>query len=240
MALLIISSIIVKNFNLWIYDIINAALAGGLGLFFNWNITKTRMGLEISAVKLDEERNKYVDQSITDELTQLKNRRDFMQTFKRYLSNYRSSDDWLCIAFADIDFFKLYNDHYGHQKGDECLRSIGTVLNSLKDKLAVYSARIGGEEFALLWFEHDSSHVNEVISQLTDLLRELKIPHKKSKVSDYVTMSIGVYLMRCGSSYNTQVLYELADEALYKAKASGRNCTIVTGDGIDQYIITPT
>ena len=195
--------------------------------------------LEISTTMLEDEKNKYLDQSTVDELTQLKNRRDFMNTFQRYLSNYRTSDDWLCIALADIDFFKFYNDHYGHPQGDVCLRSIGDSLNKLRDDLGVYSARVGGEEFAVLWFEREASHVDKVINHWKNMIRDLKIPHEKSKVSDFVTMSIGVYVTRCGSSHDNQALYDLADKALYAAKGSGRNCAIITGDEIKQYKITP-
>ncbi|MCL2441901.1 MAG: GGDEF domain-containing protein [Treponema sp.] len=238
MAIFIVSTILCKDPEIWIYDVTIVALAGSLSIYFNWHITKLRMGMEISTTKLEEELNKYVDQSITDELTQLRNRRDFMQTFQRFLSNYRASDDWLCVALADIDFFKFYNDHYGHPKGDDCLRSIGEVLNSL-NSLGVYAARVGGEEFALLWFEKDPSHVDKIVHHWTNAIRDLKIPHEKSKVSGYVTMSIGVYIVRCGSPHDTQELYDLADKALYTAKGSGRNCTIVCGDEIKQYKITP-
>jgi diguanylate cyclase (GGDEF)-like protein len=172
-------------------------------------------------------------------LTQLRNRRDFQQTFKRYLSNYRTSDNWLCIAILDIDFFKFYNDHYGHPKGDDCLRCIGKVLNGLSDAFDVYSARVGGEEFALLWFENDASHVDTVVSRLQELIKEQKIAHEKSKVSPYVTVSIGVFVEPCGSPNDTQTLYDMADKALYTAKEGGRNCAVVYGDTIEEYKITP-
>ncbi|MCL2764043.1 MAG: GGDEF domain-containing protein [Treponema sp.] len=238
MVIFMTSSVIIKESSVWILDVVNILVAGALSIYFCWQITKLRMGLEISAIKLEEERNKYVDQSITDELTQLRNRRDFMQTFQRYISNYRTSDDWLCVALADIDFFKLYNDHYGHPRGDECLRSIGEALNSLSS-LGVYAARVGGEEFALLWFEKDVTHIDKIINHWTEAIRNLKIVHEKSKVSEYVTMSIGVYVVRCGSSHDTQALYDLADRALYTAKGSGRNCTIVGGEEIKEYKISP-
>jgi len=237
MVIFNLSSMIFKERTVWFYDIVNTLVAGSLSIYFSWHITKLRMGMELSASNLEEERNKYVDQSITDELTQLRNRRDFNQTFQRYLSNYRTSDDWLCIALADIDFFKFYNDHYGHPKGDDCLRGIGAALNSLS-ALGVYASRVGGEEFALLWFEKDVSHVERIITQWTDTIRALKIPHEKSKVSEYVTMSIGVYVVRCGTFHDTKVLYDLADKALYTAKSSGRNCTIVCGDEVKEYKIS--
>jgi len=238
MFVYMISAILFKPPNYAIFYIVNSFVAGILSLFLTWHITKLRLGLELSTIKLEEERNKYVDQSMTDELTQLKNRRDFMQTFQRYLSNYRSSDDWLCVAIADIDFFKNYNDHYGHPQGDECLRNIGKALASL-NSAGVYAARVGGEEFALLWFVKDPAHVDKIVIKWTEAIKNLTIQHEKSKISAYVTMSIGVYIVRCGSHHDKQELYDLADKALYTAKKSGRNCTIICGDEIKQYKITP-
>ncbi|MDR0455919.1 MAG: diguanylate cyclase [Treponema sp.] len=233
----IVSTVFVKSFDNWILDIINAVVAGIISLYFNWQVSKLRLGLELSATMLEDERNNYFDQSTIDELTKLKNRRDFQQTFKRYLANYRTSDNWLCIGIIDIDFFKFYNDHYGHPMGDDCLRAVGRVLNSLKDSLDVYSARVGGEEFALLWFETEASHVDAVVSHLQGLIKELKIPHERSKVSPYVSMSIGIFIERCGTYDDTQTMYDLADKALYTAKEGGRNCAVIHGDEIEQYRI---
>jgi diguanylate cyclase (GGDEF)-like protein len=220
-----------------VYNTIDAFLAGIIGLYFTWQITKLRLGLELSTSLLEEERNKYLNQSTIDELTQLNNRRDFMQTFQRYLHNYRSYDDWLCIAIADIDFFKFFNDHYGHPKGDECLRGVGAAFTKVKETMGVYTARVGGEEFAMLWFEKDASHVDEVIKYFAGLIREMNMPHAKSKVSDHVTVSVGVYVEQLGESSDVKTLYNLADEALYKAKEGGRNCAVITGRKIDQYKI---
>jgi len=222
------------------FYIINSIIACLMSLYFSWQITKLRLGLEISTTMLEDEKNKYLDQSTVDELTQLKNRRDFMNTFQRHLTNYRTSDNWLCIALADIDFFKLYNDNYGHPQGDVCLRSIGAALNRLRDELGIYSARVGGEEFAVLWFEKDAANVDVVINKWMDIISELKLLHEKSKVSDYVTMSIGVYVSKCGAYNETQTLYDLADKALYAAKGTGRNCAVINGDEIKQYKITPS
>ena len=238
-VLFVTTSVITKESEYWIFDICNALFAGFISLFLSWQISKLRLGMELSANMLEEERNKYLDQSTIDELTKLKNRRDFMQTFQRYVVNYRTTDDWLCIAICDIDFFKNYNDHYGHQKGDDCLCAIGGVFNSLMESMGVYSARVGGEEFALLWFEKEVSCADKVVSMVAELVRNLKIPHEKSKVAPYVTLSMGVYIIRCGSSSDMHTLYDLADKALYIAKSSGRNCAIVSGTEIKQYKITP-
>ena len=239
MAVFIVSAILMKKPQHWTFDIINCVIAGVMGLYFNWHNTKLRLGLELSANMLEEEKNKYFDQSTIDELTKCKNRRDFQATFQRYQSNYRTFDEWLCIALSDIDFFKFYNDHYGHPMGDECLRSVGRVLNSLMESHGVYAARVGGEEFAMLWFEKDAAHASEVVSHISNSINKLKIPHEKSKVMPHVTLSIGVYIEKCGSPTDTSVLYDLADKALYTAKSSGRNCAIISGSEIKEYKITP-
>jgi diguanylate cyclase (GGDEF)-like protein len=222
-----------------VFNVINVTIAAVISLFFSWQINKLRLSLEYSTTQLEEERNKYLNQSTTDELTQLRNRRDYMSTFQRFVHNFRASDDWFCVAIGDIDFFKNYNDHYGHPKGDDCLRAVGGVLNNIRETMGVYTARVGGEEFSMLWFEKDACNVDAVVRKMTNLLRELKMPHEKSKVSEYVTMSIGVYVVRCSMSNDVQTLYDAADKALYAAKTSGRNCAIVCGDEIKQYKITP-
>ena len=238
-VIFIISTVLVKSYHNWSIDILNVLFAGIISLFANWQISKLRITTLSSVSKLEDERNRYYDQSTIDELTELRNRRDFSQTFQRYLSSYRTADDWLCIAIFDIDFFKRYNDHYGHIMGDDCLRAIGRMLNALRESMGLYSARVGGEEFAILWFESDLSHINTVIARLNALVRELKIPHERSRLEPYVTISTGVYVERCGSSDDMRTLYDLADKALYIAKSSGRNCAIISGRDFEQYKITP-
>jgi diguanylate cyclase (GGDEF)-like protein len=240
MIIFIVSAVIVNEYDVLIFNVVNAIIAGMISLYFTWHITKLKLGLEYSTGKLEEERSKYLNQSAIDELTQLRNRRDYMQTFQRFVRNFRASDDWFCVAISDIDFFKNYNDHYGHPKGDDCLRAVGGVLNNLRETMGVYTARVGGEEFSMLWFERDISNVDSVVKKVTNSLKDLKIPHEKSKVSEFVTMSIGVYVVRCSLSNDVQTLYDAADKALYMAKAGGRNCAIVCGEEIKQYKITPS
>ena len=221
MTVFIVSAIIVKDPQNWVFDIANVLVAGSVSLIFGWQVTMLRMVSALSVSRLKED-------STVDELTRLKNRRDFMQTFQRRLSNYRSSDDWLCIAIMDIDFFKDYNDHYGHTQGDECLRSIGKALNILGNT-GIYAARVGGEEFALLWPEKEAKHIQNTISRIQLAINELKIPHAKSKVADHVTVSIGIHTVRSGSSDDINTLYDIADKALYAAKRSGRNRAVIHG-----------
>jgi diguanylate cyclase (GGDEF)-like protein len=228
MAVFITCSVMVKPFDDWNMDLINVLFAGYVGLFFGWQSTMFRMSLISTAKKFEDERNNYYQQSTVDELTQLKNRRDFTQTFQRFLTNYRQSDKYLCIAMLDIDFFKKYNDHYGHLMGDECLRAIGRTLKKLQEGTGIYNARVGGEEFALIWFEDKTEDVKEIASRINQMVIDLNIPHAKSEAAPYVTVSIGVHVVPCGSSTDKGALYDLADKALYAAKSSGRNRAVIT------------
>jgi len=227
MLIFIVAAILVKAPSDWSIDVINAVFSGIIGLIFNWQITMNRMSLFSAASILKEERNTYYDQSTIDELTKLKNRRDFMVTFKRFLSRHRESDNYLCLALIDIDFFKDYNDHYGHPKGDECLRSIGKALNDLHSD-NIYAARIGGEEFALLWFEKEFAHVDNVASLVRNSINNLRIPHEKSEVAEYVSISIGIHVVKCDISNDMQDIYDAADKALYAAKKNGRNRAVIS------------
>jgi len=239
-VIFIVLSIYFKTPEIYSADIFNVVFATIISLFLCWRTTMQRFVSNVSISRMEDERNKYLEESTVDELTKLRNRRHFMQTFKRYLVNYRAGDDYLCLAIADIDFFKNYNDFYGHPKGDDCLRAIGEAFNRLKETMGVYCARVGGEEFALLWFEkEDLSHVNAVVSRVAKLIHLLKIPHEKSGVSNFVTMSLGVYVEKCGASNDTDEVYEFADKALYSAKNGGRNCAIIKGRTINEYRLDP-
>ncbi|MCL2277194.1 MAG: GGDEF domain-containing protein [Treponema sp.] len=227
MTVFMVITILVKPIDCSSMDVTNSLFAGLLSLYFGWQITKHRITSALTINELENERNNYFDQSTIDELTQLKNRRDFMQTFQRFSDNYRQSDNFLCLAIMDIDFFKNYNDHYGHPKGDECLRSIGKAFLSLKESMNIYISRIGGEEFAMLWFEKDADNAKEVASKVNQLVRDLNIKHEFSDAAPRVTVSIGVHISPCGAIHDNQVLYNLADKALYTAKSNGRDRAFV-------------
>ena len=221
LALYITAIIHVKIPSVWNYDIQNALFAGIMGLIFGWQFIMNRITTLSNEKKLKHE-------NTIDALTQLCNYRDFMNTFQRFITSHRQSDHFLCIALIDIDFFKNYNDHYGHPQGDECLRAIGTVLNNLKKSDGIYAARIGGEEFALLWHNENPSDAVNLCSRINEIIWDLKIPHEKSIVAPYITVSIGMHVAQYGISHDIKSLYNLADKALYSAKDSGRNCTVVS------------
>ena len=230
-----ISTVLMKSFDLWLMDLIGLTIAIPISIAYAWYISQYRLLANLNSLKLKDERNRFHSQSIIDELTQLKNRRDFDNKFSRYLTDYREKDNFLCLAIADIDYFKEYNDHYGHLGGDECLRTIGSALLLPWDNKSVYTARIGGEEFALLWFEEEKADAQNIVLQLHKRVNDLKIPHAKSTVSEYVSLSIGVCIVQSKNENNAQdTIYSNADKALYEAKKDGRNQAVIF-DGDKKY-----
>lgn len=210
----------------YVCDIAPAAFGTVVGICFAWYVNMHKMVAVNTKIELEQERDKFLAQSITDELTQLGNRRDFKNKLERYLTDNRKNDNFLCLAIMDIDHFKDYNDYYGHPKGDECLRDIGRALSYHWENPSVYAARIGGEEFALLWFEENEGGAKNVVLQAQERIKELDMPHERSSVSSRVTFSIGVHIHHMIHTSNTQDIYKSADNALYKAKDEGRNSVI--------------
>jgi diguanylate cyclase (GGDEF)-like protein len=135
----------------------------------------------------------------------------------------------------DVDYFKKYNDHYGHPKGDFVLQSIGKVLQVLIEEERVFAARVGGEEFIILWTENRVAEAERVAVKLRQMIIDLQIPHVKSSVAPYITASLGMYILRGGTIGATEDLYNNADSALYEAKKRGRNC-IWLRDSVDKIL----
>ncbi|MCL2855061.1 MAG: GGDEF domain-containing protein [Defluviitaleaceae bacterium] len=225
----VLSSVLFKDAPYWNYDIMNVMGTAPIAIVMNWVVSVHKMRAVHNERALAEERDKFQQESTVDELTGLRNRRDFDATFHRFL-NSRSCENtgrFACLALLDIDHFKEYNDHYGHLAGDECLRSIGGVLGGLRDAVGIYAARIGGEEFAMLWFEEDSIRMKNVVLEAQRRICRLEITHENSLVNNKVTVSIGVYAIPCDSFVDADTVYNMADRALYDAKNMGRNCAVL-------------
>lgn len=159
--------------------------------------------------------------SITDGLTGLYNRRYFDEVFQNMLNNRKNK--LLILAIIDIDFFKQYNDTYGHQSGDETLKK---VANSLKEELykdTDYAFRLGGEEFGMLYTARDEDEIIEIAKSTMHNIEELNIEHSSSKVAKHVTISMGLYNIPKDQS-SIQDIYKKTDDLLYSAKQDGRNC----------------
>jgi diguanylate cyclase (GGDEF)-like protein len=129
----------------------------------------------------------------------------------------------LGLIMLDIDFFKLYNDHYGHQGGDDCLKKVASSLDSAIHRDSDFLARYGGEEFSVILPDTELDGAVNVAEAMRESIQSMEISHAKSKVSDFVSISIGVSSVIPLQATEPEILIAAADQALYKAKEDGRN-----------------
>jgi len=177
-----------------------------------------KMSAELSAANRTLER-----MSRQDGLTELANRRYFDTYLADEMLRARRSKQELCLALCDVDFFKAYNDHYGHQAGDECLKQVARALRSACRRPADLAARYGGEEFALVLPETGLAGAAQVGDAVRQAVSDLEVPHEQSQVSRQVTLSVGVAGLLPGMEIKPERLIAAADQALYQAKKLGRN-----------------
>ncbi len=157
-----------------------------------------------------------------DDLTKISNRRTFDEMMEVFYEQTRQERSALAILFIDIDFFKNYNDFYGHQKGDNVISSIAkSIKNAIRHMDFV--ARYGGEEFVVLLPETDAHGAYAVASNIFKAIERLEIPHEKSLISDFITISLGITVYHGEAELSKEALLEIADQALYRAKHLGRN-----------------
>ncbi|MFW2352562.1 diguanylate cyclase domain-containing protein [Aliarcobacter butzleri] len=161
--------------------------------------------------------------SMYDGLTNIRNRRFFDETFEKTFNEIKRDKKSLAVLMIDIDFFKPYNDNYGHGQGDETLRKVAKALEKTIKRASDFVARYGGEEFVILLKNIDKTGLQTVANNLLNAVRELKITHEFSKIENYVTISIGASFYNSSSDITKLELLLKADETLYSVKNSGRN-----------------
>jgi diguanylate cyclase (GGDEF)-like protein len=157
-----------------------------------------------------------------DQLTDLPNRRNFDETLKRQFLLAQRNKNSLAFIMCDIDFFKPYNDHYGHQQGDECLTAVAKAIGSVPDRPTDKACRYGGEEFAVIL--PDTNRIGGIVvaEKLRQVVLDLAIEHNESKIGPYVSLSLGLTVYT-GQFETKEELIKAADDALYRAKDNGRN-----------------
>ncbi|WP_204128171.1 diguanylate cyclase [Pseudomonas ogarae] len=159
-----------------------------------------------------------------DDLTGLANRRYFDELkdieFRRAIRHKTP----LAVLMCDVDFFKIYNDTYGHMQGDLCLKEIAETLRSVFGRSGELTARVGGEEFVVVLPNIDAAQACEAAQRFRTSLAERELPHSGSKVSPFVTVSIGVAELDPETMDHFDQLLQRADQALYRAKHQGRDC----------------
>ncbi len=161
--------------------------------------------------------------STTDSLTKLYNRHYFNENTPKLLSIAKRENLYFNFFIIDVDYFKRYNDTYGHQAGDEALIKISQCLKSSVKREGDFIFRLGGEEFAGITLSKTQKDAKHFIEHICIMIEALEIEHKNSDTSPYLTVSIGVHSEKATKESDIQYIYKKADEKLYKAKSSGKN-----------------
>ena len=200
-----------------------------IAMYIN-ELSQEKSDKELEKVRKNEQR--FIEQlhhkAITDQLTNLYNRRYYNEMVPQLLSLASRQQLFITFFILDIDFFKNYNDRYGHIKGDSALQDIAYTLKRHIQRDDDFVFRLGGEEFGGIILSKDREKAQNWVMQLCTLVEELHIKHEDSKVSEFLTVSIGIATIFDKHNYDIDYLYNVADKALYRAKKNGRNRCEIT------------
>ena len=174
-------------------------------------------------IDLKRMRDELAQLAVTDAMTGLSNRRRMEGTLVLETSRLASRGELLSVIMLDIDFFKQFNDAYGHPAGDRCITMVAATLGRAVRRTADLTARYGGEEFACILPGLEHGAAMKVAHEIRDQVRSLGIPHRLSMAGDYVTVSVGVATAVCLPGSTPDFWIKAADAQLYRAKKAGRN-----------------
>lgn len=167
--------------------------------------------------------------SLSDGLTGIGNRRCLDEALDREWKRAAREQSPLAVLMIDLDYFKRFNDCYGHLAGDECLKKVAVTINGIIQRATDFVGRYGGEEFVVMLPATDADGAMRVGEKIRAAIETLAIPHQQSSLGGVVTVSIGVAVMFPIGAVEVTVLVEAADQALYAAKSAGRNRVVMAG-----------
>ena len=191
------------------------------------SIQKDHTELENTTKKLRIANKKLETVSYTDSLTSLHNRRYFNFIYDKELKRAKRENSHITFMMLDIDFFKQYNDTYGHIEGDYALKSVAKVLKDTLQRPGDYIFRLGGEEFGVLLTQTDAQSSEKLAHNICEKVRDREIKHESSKASEFLTISIGVVSCVADNDLNEDSIISHADKMLYEAKESGRDRYVI-------------
>jgi diguanylate cyclase (GGDEF)-like protein len=198
------------------YNTLMLLLAIAVGAIVAYNVEHARRTVWLESRMLDEVAQR-------DGLTGIYNRRRFDEHLAHVWQHGVREHRPVTLLLIDIDHFKAFNDRYGHQAGDEAMKAVAAVLAQFARRPFDLVARYGGEEFAIVLFDTTQAHAAQVAEQLLEVVRGLGIPHQDSSAAPVLTISVGVACVVPVARRSSAGLLQLADQALYAAKDSGRN-----------------
>jgi diguanylate cyclase (GGDEF)-like protein len=180
--------------------------------------------------QLREKSRELESQTFTDGLTGIANRRRFDIHLEDEFRRAKRAEAPISLIMLDVDFFKNYNDNYGHRRGDETLIEVASGLAFIVNRSGDLLARYGGEEFAVVLPNTDFEGAYNIAEAMRDKIESLALPHHFSEITKHITVSLGVTTLYPHIGSEVSCLLDAADRALYKAKRTGRNCVVVYED----------
>ncbi len=205
--------------------VVLSVMAFSFLIFKSINRTQNHMQRMTEELKLSNK--KLEEASFTDSLTQLYNRRYFNMIFDRELKRAKRTKTTLAFYMLDIDFFKQYNDTYGHLEGDRTLQAVAKSLKALFQRPGDFVFRLGGEEFGILVIDAQADMAEFMAMKTIKAIHELEIPHASSDADDYVSVSLGFVVTQPTLQTDEDHILSEADKSLYKAKEGGRNRYVI-------------
>lgn len=211
----------IENSNSNWYHFVAVKLGDGFAITVRNITTRKKMELELQEAN---EKLKLI--ANTDGLTQIANRRCFDNYLQVEWQRHRRQEIPLALLLIDIDYFKNYNDHYGHQEGDDCLIKVAQTLAKVPKRATDLVARYGGEEFVAILPNTNTQEALIVAESMREAIAALKIPHVKSEINKNITVSLGIFSIIPSHENTLEDLIYQTDQALYQAKIQGRNQAI--------------
>lgn len=212
------------NIQLPIGSFYNALILSGSFLLLSRILYHSLRGQVVTQFRLEEANAETERISRTDSLTGLLNRRGLHRTVEDMFANSASGEPTIAMAMIDADYFKEYNDFFGHLSGDSCLTKLSAVMERVFSADTKALARIGGDEFIVAIKDISEQTLKERLSFLQEEIQKLNLESGNKSVDALVTVSIGMLLPQPYSQFSWHEAYALVDKALYNAKRSGRNC----------------
>jgi diguanylate cyclase (GGDEF)-like protein len=192
------------------------------------SLTRT---VQAQAIALQQANQELLSIANLDGLTAVANRRHFDAYLEHEWKRLAREQQPLSLILCDIDYFKNFNDHYGHQVGDECLKQVAQTLKATAKRSTDLVARYGGEEFAVILPNTSPAGAQHLAELMRDNVYQLQIQHQRSAVGEYLTLSLGISSLKPASGAQVKSLITMADKALYVAKHQGRNQAYLYTDG---------
>ena len=177
--------------------------------------------------------------ALMDELTGIPNRRSFREFIDRAFQNDVKEGSTLSVVMIDIDYFKQFNDSYGHEEGDKALIAVANQINAVIEDPSEFVVRWGGEEFIYAAFNRSEAEIEATANTIRQKVSDLNIVHAESPVHPHITISLGTSTIPATEKKDVNKAIKLADQALYFAKSYGRDCIKSINDDVIE-ALTPT